>query len=739
MSGEKYKLLAEHANDMLIIITTDFKIEYINEKVHQRIMGYNFEDLKNKNIIDLIHPDDIKGIQESFDQAIIKGEGLIQLRIRHKNGTYLWTESNGKKFIDEDGQPKFMIITRNITERIKSAERIKESEQKYRDLADSLPEVIFEIDLNYQITYTNSAASKKFGYSDEDFKKGLNVFQFIAPDDKDYLLKNLKSLVNGDYVDPLILRLRKKDGTFFYANIYGKRIFKNNRVVGIRSIIHDITEMKIAQQKIEDSEEKFRTIAEQSLLGICIIQDEIVKYVNNNLAELLGYSVEEIINWKPSEFFKTIHPDDKKMVIQLALDLNNELKDGVRSYEARGIKKNNEIIWLDIYYKIINFKDKPAYLISFMDISERKKAQKELKDSEEKYRFLFEKSPASILLIDITGKIVDCNPSLENLIKYERSELIGKRYATLPIVPKRYLPVLLERLKKVGKGEPIPPIDLELFKKDGTSIWVNIESTFVKFGDKTFIMIMGYDISEKKEIEKRLKELDKLRKDFIDKASHELKTPITTIYGAYQLLDTLYRDEFNKEQLEIFKLAFGGTKRLKKLVDDLLDISRIESDKFKLEKEKVDLSEMVKQCINEIKYLIKNRNQTYTLSIPSPIFLEVDKSRIELVIINLISNAIKYTPVNGKIDIKLERLDNFVEFTITDTGIGLMEDEINKVFQKFSRIHKGLYTETEVGLESTGLGLHISKEIIELHGGLIWAESEGKNKGSTFKFKLPST
>ena len=737
MNEEKYRLLAENANDMLIVITTDFKIEYINEKVHQKTMGYNYEDLRNKNIMDLIHPDDYKKIQKTFNQAINKGEGFIQARIKNKNGTYLWTESNGKKFIDEDGKPKFMIIVRDITERIKNAERIEESEQKYKDLTDSLPEVIFEIDLDYQITYTNSAASKKFGYFDEDFKKGLNIFQFLAPEDKDFILKNLESLIKGEYIEPLIVKLRKKDGTFFYANIYGKRIFKGTKVVGIRSIIHDITEMKIAQQKIEESEQKFRTIAEQSLLGICIIQDDIVKYVNKNLADLLGYSVNEILQWKPSEFFKTIHPDDKKMVIQLALDLNNELKNGIRSYEARGIKKNGEVIWLDIYYKIINFKNKQAYLISFMDISERKQAQEELKDSEEKYRFLFEKSPASILLIDINGKIIDCNPSLETLIGYERDELIGKRYATLSIVSKRYLPILLERLKKIGKGDYIPPIDIELYKKDGTSVWANIESTLVKFGDNVFIMIMGYDISEKKAIEKKLKELDKLRKDFIDKASHELKTPITTIYGAYQLLDKFYKDRFDKEQLEIFNLAFGGTKRLKKLVDDLLDISKIESDMFRLEKEKVDFSELLKQCIKEMNYLMKIRNQTYTLSTPDSIVLDIDKSRIELVLINLLSNSIKYTPENGKIDIKLEVLDNLVECSITDNGIGLTEDEIKQLFKKFSKIHKALYNELDIGLESTGLGLHIAKEIVKLHGGHIWAESEGKNKGSTFAFRLP--
>jgi PAS domain S-box-containing protein len=702
-------------------------------------MGYTYEDLKDKNILDFLHPDDKNKVQETFIKAIETGEGIIQSRIKHKNGNYIWTESNGKKFIDEDGKPKFMIIIRDITERINFTQKIKDSEQKYKDLIDSIPEAIFEIDLDYQITYTNSAALKKFGYSKDEFTRGLDIFEFLIPEDKEYVLENLKNLIKGDYVEPLIVKLKKKDGTFFYANIFGRRIFKDKKLVGVRSIIHDITEMKRAQKQIKNSEEKFRTIAEQSLLGICIIQDEIVKYVNNNLAELLGYGVEEILKWKPSEFFKTIHPDDKKMVIQLALDLDNISKNGVRSYEARGIKKNGEMIWLDVYYKVVKFRNKPAYLISFMDINERKRAQEELKDSEEKYRFLFEKSPASILLIDQTGKIFDCNPSLEKLIGYKRKELIGQKYAKLPIVPKRYLPMLLERLRKITQGVNVPPIDIELIRKDGKSVWANIESTLVNLGENTFIIVMGYDISQKKEIETKLKELDKMRKDFIDKASHELKTPITTIYGAYQLLDTLYKDKFDQEQLGLFKLAYGGTKRLKKLVDDLLDISRIESDMFKLEKEKIDLSKLLKNCIKEMEYLMKVRNQTYTLITPNSIILEIDKSRIELVLINLLSNAIKYTPEKGNIDIKLEKVDGFLEFSITDTGIGLTEGEIDKLFKKFSKLHRPLYNELDVGMESTGLGLHIAKEIVKLHGGNIWAESEGKNKGSTFRFRLPIT
>jgi len=735
-SEEKYRLFTDNATDLITIVDSKFKIEYINP-VHKKIMGYEFNDLVGTKAFTLIHPDDLENVLQAFKTLLERHEGSVVARIKHKDGHYVWTETNGKMFLDHEKKAKALLFTRDITDRMKTAQKIQDSKNRYRDLADSLPEVIFEMDLNYNITYTNSIATKIFGYSHEDFKRGLTAFQFLAPKDQDLVLGNIKKIIKGEYVEPLVIPLKRKDGTFFYANIYASRIIKDDKIVGIRSIIHDITEMKKAQEGIEESEQKFRNIAEQSLMGICIIQDELVKYINQTLADLLGYTVEEALEWKRGEFFKTIHPEDKKRIIELATTNQEESENGIRFYEARGLDKNGKIVWVEVYYRTILYQNKPAFLISFIDISQRKNAQEKLKESEEKYRFLFEKSPFSILLIDSTGRIVDSNPSIEKLIGYSKSELVGRKYSILPIVPKPYLPILLARLAKIVKGEIIPPLDIELHKKDGSLIWVNIESTLVKIGEKTFIIIMGHDISEKKEVETKLKELDMMRKDFIDKASHELKTPITTVYGAYQLLENFYKEKFSSEELDIFEMAFSGTKRLKKLVDDLLDVSRIESDMFKLDKKGVDLSKLLKNCVNEMSYLMKVRDQTYNLLLPNSLHIEIDNSRIELVIINLLSNAIKYTPKNGTLTIKLEKKENFAIISIKDTGIGLTEDEIKKLFKKFSKIHKPIHSELEIDLESTGLGLHIAKEIIELHGGEIWAESEGRNKGSTFIIRLP--
>ena len=732
-SEEKYRLLSENAKDLITVVDNHLKIDYINEKAHLKLMGYSSEDLIGKKSLDLIHPEDrelvVKALKEKYNS--------IEVRIKNKNGGYIWMDTTAEFYKNRDGKNYVLTISRDISERKEAAQKLIESEKKYKELANSLPEVIFEIDLKFKLVYTNSIASKIFGYSHEEFKKGLSVFDFILEEEKDEVIRNLSLIFRGKTVDPLIMQLKKKDGTFFYGSLNATPIYRDTKIIGMRSVIHDVTEMVKAEERIKESEEQFRTISEQSLMGISIIQEENVKYVNKTLAYILGYSLEEMLNWGQGEFFKTIHPEDKRKVIEFATKIENQDGASVQFYEARGIHKDGSTIWLEVYNKHITFQNKPAFLVSYIDITERKKAKEELRQSEEKYRFLFEKSPVSILLIDSKGKIEDCNLALEKLVNYERSELIGKNYGRLSIVLPEYLPILLKRQKKIIDGESIPTIDIQLKKKDGSLVWVNIDSSLVKLGEKTLLLVMVHNISETKELEIKLKELNEMRKQFIDRASHELKTPITTVYGAYQLLDLLHKDKFNPEQLELLEMASIGTKRIKKLVDDLLDVSLLESKKFKINKVRSDLSNIIINCVKEMKYFSNKRNHEIDIDILPELFMNIDESRIELVFTNLISNAIKYTPSNGKIQIKMQSDGKFAQIEISDSGVGLSSKEIKDLFKKFSTIESPLKKDLDMDLGSTGLGLFLSKEIINLHGGEIWAESEGKGKGSIFIVKIP--
>ncbi|MFX0074140.1 MAG: PAS domain S-box protein [Candidatus Hermodarchaeota archaeon] len=732
-SEEKYRLLSENAQDLITVVDHQLKIDYINEKAHKKIMGYSSEDLLGRKALDLIHPDDVELVLEALKNRYKS----IELRIKNKKEKYVWMETTAEYYKNPDGKNYVLTIARDISERKEAAQKLVESEKKYKDLANSLPEVIFELDLNFKLVYTNRIASEIFGYSHEDFKKGLHAVDFIHEEEKEEVIENLKILFRGGTVEPGVMRLRKKDGTYFFGMINARPIYKDSKIVGMRSIIHDVTDMVEAERKIKESEEQFRNITEQSLMGISIIQDEKVRYVNNTLADILGYSVQELKNWAPGEFFKTIYPADKKKIIEIAIMMEDRTENDFQFYEARGIHKNGSVIWLDVYNKIIMFQNKPAFFTSYIDITERKKAQEELKDSEEKYRFLFEKSPVSILLIDISGKIEDCNPSLEKLIKYDKKEIVGKKYAEINVVLSEYLPILFKRLKIIASGGSVVPIDIQLRKKDGNLIWVTIESTLVKLGERHVLMVMVHDISVPKELELKLKELNEMRKQFIDRASHELKTPITTVYGAYQLLDLLHKDNFNPEQLELLEMASIGTKRIKKLVDDLLDVSLMESKKFKLNKTKTNLSNIIINCIKEMKYFSNKRNHKIELDILPELNINIDESRIELVITNILSNAIKYTPTAGKIGIKMTSDGQFAYIEIKDSGVGLSKEEIDDLFKKFSTIESPLKKDLDMDVGSTGLGLFLSKEIVKLHQGDIWAESEGKGKGSTFIIKIP--
>jgi signal transduction histidine kinase len=189
--------------------------------------------------------------------------------------------------------------------------------------------------------------------------------------------------------------------------------------------------------------------------------------------------------------------------------------------------------------------------------------------------------------------------------------------------------------------------------------------------------------------------------------------------------------------MELIKMVEKGGKRLKYLVDNLLDVTRIEYEKFVLEKQINDLSQLIRECTDEMNYFIKERKLVIHLKLPEVLFLEMDKVRIEQVILNLLSNAIKNTPPNGKITITLLKKEGTVEITVKDTGIGLIPDEMNRLFTRFGKIERYGEGLEYIDIQGSGLGLFISKEIIDLHGGKIWADSAGRNKGSKFTVILP--
>jgi len=511
---------------------------------------------------------------------------------------------------------EFITVFDDITESKISEQKLIESEENYRQLFEDSPFAVTLMDFNGNFLECNSSVEGLINYKKEELLgKNFITLKLVPKKFLSMVLNGFKTLSKEETPVPKEIQLYKKDRSLIWVLLYSSLVKLSNRNL-IQVIVEDITDRKLADEKLIESEVKFRTITEQSFIGIAILQDFKFKYVNQQFSSTLGYSSDEILNWEPKEFFLHIHSKDRQMVEEIAQDKYVSTNGEIANLQFRVIKKSGEIIWLEIVSKTINYKGIPADLIATLDITEKIKAER----------------------------------------------------------------IILEENKK-------------------------------------------------------LLELNKMRKDIITRVSHELKTPLTSIYGASQMLLKHLKEKLDDDVLKFVEIFHRGALRLKKLVGNLIDASRIETGKLELKISNQNLTKLIRECVEEMSYLTDNRKHTIKAELPDDSYINVDKIRLQQVITNLLSNAIKNTPKNGNIHVIIIENQDFVDIQIKDNGIGITEQEKGLLFEKFGKIERyGM--DLGVDIEGSGLGLFISKEIIELHGGQILVESEGRHLGAQFTVRL---
>ncbi|NVM19394.1 MAG: PAS domain S-box protein [Candidatus Lokiarchaeota archaeon] len=745
-SEENYRLISENANDLISVFNDKFNFEYINENLHKNLMGYSNNDLIGKNGIILIHPDDQKIVLQALKKLIATGEGLAVARIRHKNGSYIWTETKGKTFQDTEGKQKILMVTRDITERKLAEQNLKESEEKFRTLTDqSLMGIgILQDEI---LKYVNNRLANILGFTKEEMKE-INFQQFlemIHPDDRQKVKKQVQRRKDRtrDTITFYQFRAFKKAEELVWVEVYSKIINYEGKRASLLTFL-DITDKKIAEIELKESEEKFRAITEQSFMSIMVIQDGVLKYFNERLPKSIGYSSEEIKKWVPNEFAKVIHPDYRDFVLKQAKKKQAGEVDVVNNYIYRSIRKDGTFGWVENFSKSINYGGRSADLVMSIDITDKIEAEQKLKESEEKFRNIAEQSFMGITIIQ-NGQLKYMNKAMSVISGYSGDEMLNwsEREISEWIYPED-LETVLNRLQTniEGNMSQFSSKTFRIINRNGKVRWLEDYTTRILYEGKPANLISIVDITDKKEAEeliieenKRLLELNDLRRDLITRVSHELKTPITSIYGAIQILLKIHIKELSTEMLKYVEMGHRGCLRLKELVDNLLDVSRLDAKKFQLELQKENLVEIIIDCANDMKYLSSNRQLIMDLDLPSESYLNIDKLRFRQVLTNIISNAIKNTPKEGKISINLAKKEDYIDIQIKDTGVGFTVKEKEKLFEKFGKIERyGM--DLDVDIEGSGLGLFISKEIIELHGGQIFVESEGRNKGSTFTIRL---
>lgn len=494
---------------------------------------------------------------------------------------------------------------------------------------------------------------------------------------------------------------------------------------------------EMLQRKLGDSENRYRQLLQASTDLVFLMElDGTLSSVNRSWQQHMGHTMAEVLGTNGL----TLVLPESHAACRTALERAGAGQ-YVEDLEFRAVRKDGKPI--DMIVNLAPVRDDQGQVVQIIgagrDITEFKRTQEELKNSEERLRILFEYAPDAYYLNDPKGTFLDGNKAAEEMCGYKKEELIGKNFLKLGLLPMNQLPKAAGALAKNALGRPVGPVEFRLNRKDGTPIDIEIRTYPVQIAGKTVVLGIARDISERKKTEDMLDALNRnlqstiadlersnqeLR-DFAHVAAHDLKAPLRGIATLAQWVEQDYADKIDEPGRESLALIRQRVERMTLLISGILRYAEIVHADHAVED--VDTEEVVAEVIEQV-----GTPEHITIRVEGRLpVVPCEKIRITQVFLNLISNAVKYMDKpRGQIRIMASDEGDFWRFIVADNGMGIEERHFDRLFQMFQTL-----TPSPNG-DSTGLGLAMVKKIVQIHGGAVGIESE-PGRGSTFFFTLP--
>jgi PAS domain S-box-containing protein len=778
-SEEKYRLITDNINDLVWSMDLNLNSVFVSPSFH-RILGYTVEERQNLPTEKLLTPDSYNKVVDKIKETVFKiQKGIIKdknytVKIEveqvRKDGSIFWAESNVGATYDKKGNViGIQGVTRDISDRKKAEQALKESEEMYRTFLDATEDFAFLKDENFKYLIVNKSNADFFQKEEKDIL-GKTDYDLMHPDAALACKTSDQMALDANN---MVIKEEIVNENFFETRKFP--VLLKNGKMGVGGFIKDMTSLKKAEQNLIEKEERFRLMIENLPIpvGAYNINNNLITFFNSRFSKVFGYDLNDLKNL--NDWFEVSFPvkQERNSIIHVWEKAINESKNKTKEsnsvIEISVICKDKTVKDVEISFTI----DKNTVFIVFNDITERKQILNNLereisirtkdlalannqlqlellerKKQEEKLRYSENLNSTTInaindyiFVLDHELKIIMYNDAIKQYLK-----IIGSDKKAI-----------LTNILGKNMQEIFPEFDIEIIDKYhdilinctgfAESIQINRSGKTIYFEIKTIPLVSNgkviqivtsiHDITKLKLAEEevkynlqREKELNMLKTRFISVVSHEYRTPLASIQSSIQLLER-YRNKFDEEKISsLFAGIYETIRYSNMLLDDISIIGKDESGKLEINFTESDLIAISKRCMEDIKAIYGNTtNFVFTIS-QNLKYALIDESLLRHVLNNILSNAVKYSEKKKPVNFDVSLKDKKIIFIIEDKGRGIPENDLKFIYEPFHR------ASNVDNVKGTGLGLTIVKRCVELHNGTIELKSK-INKGTKVIIKIP--
>lgn len=780
--------LQSSVSDAVIATDMDFIIRSWNHAA-ETVYGWSAVETIGKPVNEILHTayeseaDRARILQDFLERGAWQGE-VIQ---HHRDGSPINILASVNLFKDETGQPFGIVsVNRDITERKRVTEALQKSAAEIHDLYNKAPCGYHSIDKNGLIVQINDTELQWLGYTRDEVIDRLKITDIFTQESVDIFRKAFPAFMERGWVNDLEFDVLRKDGSIMHILLNATAIYdEHGQFLRSRSTLFDITKLKRAEDKLKERMEENRqfqshlkalheiTIELTQIDDLDAFYKDVVRFGIERLGferlALFLYHAqdgtaqgtygtdasgnlmdERHIRFKPNPtgiMFRSFNQAERFYFDEQVMLYENQEPVGTGWNAAAVIWSGTQSLGWFVADNLLS--RSPAskstldilalYAMTVGTLLTQKQIQIALRESEEKFRMLVEAAPLAVVITNQKGEIVLVNAQAEDVFGYQRNTMLGQPIELL--VPEhmhdqhvrfRNEYMAAPSLRSMGGG-----LELQARRQNNSLFPAEVELSYIQTHNNFLVMSFVIDITERKNAEVALrqalakeKELGELKSRFVSMASHEFRTPLASILALTETLSA-YRHQLSDDQIdEKFSKIKDQIGHLKNIMEDVLLLARMQSRRVEFKPVKVDIDALCRSVLDEFQSRPEVRHQLDYSCGDGIHEVELDRKLMRQIISNLVANAIKYSPAAKPIQISLECVDEVFVLTVRDKGIGIPDADLKHLFEAFHRA-------ANVGaISGTGLGLVITKEAVELHGGSITVDSQ-VDMGTTFTVRIP--